>query len=456
VAHAVGVRVPPFAFFLILRPEHKKMKSELSDISTCKKILDIEVPQEIVDSEITEIAKTYARKARVPGFRPGKAPLPVVKSRFREEIASEMLKHLLPKYFSEAAAERKLDLVDTPNFDSVDYASGQPLKFKAVFEVYPQLNISNYTGIPAKTAATAVDDLEVDATLAKLQQDNAELVPVEEDRAIQEGDFVEINFTGIVQGEGAPENVEALSAEKAVVEVGGPKTLKEFTENLLGAKVNEEKTFTITFLPDYAVKHLAGKTVEYKATPENIKEKRVPELNDEFAQGLGQFATLEELRSKIREDMEKHKRDHANEQLRDKLLEWLEANNEFEVPESLVERQIQVRTQRLFRDLERQGVNPQHLDVDWAKIRDDQQNQSIRDVKGLLILEYIADTENIQVTDEEVEQETERIALETKRPKEKVKELLSSRLNSQLRNKKTLDFLQEKAQIQPAAEPAQS
>ena len=434
------------------------MKAELNDISVCKKALDIEIPQDIVDNEITGIAKEYARKARVPGFRPGKAPVPVVKTRYKDEIASEMMQHLLPKFFSEAAGERKLDIVDSPNFESVDYAIGKPLKFRAVFEVYPQLNISNYTGIPAEGAPAVVEDSEIEATLEKLLQDNAELVPVEEDRAIKEGDFVEISFQGTIR-EG--DEAQPMDPDKAVVEVGSPSTLKEFNENLLDARVSEEKTFTITYLPEYPVKHLAGKTVDYTVKPENIKEKKIPELNDEFAQGLGQFKTLDELRSQIRRDMEKHKQEHASEQVRDKLLEWLENNNEFEVPETLVERQIQVRMQRLVRDLARQGINPQRLEVDWAKIRDDQQRQSVRDVKGSLILEYIADTEKLTVSDEEVEQEVEKIANETNRPKEKVREVLSrdsglNRLRNQIRNKKTLDFLQARAQIQPATAPAES
>jgi trigger factor len=434
------------------------MKAELNDISVCKKALDIEIPQEVVDTEITGIAKEFARRARVPGFRPGKAPLTVVKSRYKDEITSEMVQHLLPRYFSEVAGERKLDLVDSPNFENVDYSSGNALKFRAVFEVYPQLKIENYSGIPAETVDAKVEDSEVDATLARLQQDNAQLAPVEEDRPIREGDFVEISFQGKIQ-EG--EESQPMEPDKAVVEVGSESTLKEFNEALIGASLNEEKTFSITYLPEYPVKHLAGKAVEYRIHPESIKEKKQPELNDEFAQGLGEFKTLDDLRTQIRKDMEKHKQEHANEQMRDKLLEWLENNNEFEVPESLVERQIQVRMQRLVRDLSRQGINPQRLDVDWTKIRDDQHRQAVRDVKGSLILEYIADAEKVQVGDDEIEEELDKIAAETNKPKEKVREVLSrdsglSRLGSQIRNKKTLDFLQAHAQFQPPQDSTQS
>jgi trigger factor len=426
------------------------MKAELIDVSECKKNLDIEIPQEVVDAEIAHIAQDFAKKARVPGFRPGKAPVGVVKTRFRDEIVTEMMHHLLPKYFGDAVEERKLEIVRAPHFESVDYASGKPLRFKAVFEVYPNLNISNYTEVPLEQVSTAVEESEIDESMKRLQEDMAELAPVIEDRPVQQGDFAEISFTGMVQGEDQP-----ITAEKAVAEVGGKTTLKEFTDNLLGMKVGDERTFSVSYRPDYPEKRLAGKTAEYKVNVENVKRKEVPEVNDEFAQRFGDYKVVGDLRKKIREDIEKHKSEGAQEQMREKLLEWLEDNNDFEIPESLVERQLQVRVQRLMRDLARQGVNPQRLDVDWGKIREDQQKQAIRDVKGSLILDYISNKENIRVTDEEIEAEIAKIAAETQRPKEKVREVLEKdsgldRLGEQVRNKKTLDFLQERARIQPA------
>ena len=425
------------------------MKAELIDVSECKKNLDIEIPQEIVDAEIAHIAQDFAKKARVPGFRPGKAPVGVVKTRFRDEIVSEMMHHLLPKYFGEAVDERKLEIVRAPHFESVDYGSGKPLRFKAVFEVYPSLNISNYTGIPVEQASTSVEDSEIEESLKRLQEDMAELAPVLEDRPIQEGDFAEISFTGTIEGDEQP-----ITAEKAVAEVGGKTTLKEFTDNLLGMKVNDEKSFPVSYRPDYPEKRLAGKTAQYKVKVETIKRKDIPEINDEFAQRFGDYKTIDDLQKKIRGDIEKHKTDNAQEQMREKLLEWLEDNNEFEIPESLVERQLQIRVQRLMRDLGRQGINPQRLDVDWGKIREEQQRQASRDVKGSLILDYISGKEGITVTDEDVESEIEKIAAETQRPKEKVREVLGrdsglDRLGEQIRNKKTLDFLQERARTQP-------
>ena len=428
------------------------MKAELIDVSECKKNLDIEIPQEVVDQEIAHIAQEFARRARVPGFRPGKAPVGVVKTRFRDEILSEMMQHLMPKYVGDAIEERKLEIVQAPRFESVDYSPGKPLRFKAVFEVYPNLNIENYVGIPVEQVSSKVENSEVDASLKKLQEEMAELVPVDEqDRTVKEGDFAEISFNGTIEGSEEP----PVIGQKAVAEIGGRTTLKEFSENLLGAKAGEEKTFTVQYRPDYPEQRLAGRTVEYKVTIDTIKQKEIPEINDEFAQRLGDYKTLDELKAKVRQDLERHKNENAQEQMREKLLEWLEDNNQFELPETLVEKQLQIRVQRLLRDLARQGINPQRLDVDWAKIREDQLQQAVRDVKGSLILEYISDKENIGVSDEEVEAEIDKIAAETNRAREKVREVLSrdsglDRLRGQIRNKKTLDLLQEKASVEPA------
>lgn len=426
------------------------MKAELTDISACRKSFDIEIPPDVVDQEISHISRNLVHKAKVPGFRPGKAPVSVIKTRYRDEIISEMLQHLLPRYFLEAVKEKDLDIVDEPQYESVDYDSGKPVRFKALFEVYPPLNITNYTGIPAEAVSDDVEESDVDATLKKLQDDMSELSPLESERPVQAGDYVEISFTGTVTGEAEP-----LFQEKATVEVGGPSTLKEFTDNLTGMAVNEEKSFSVSYRDDYPEKRLAGKTLDYVVKVEAIKEKKTPELNDEFAKSMGPYSTFDELRSKVREDLQKHRREHANEELGENLLKWLETNNDFEVPESLVERQIQIRLQRLFRDLSRQGVNPQRLDVDWEKIAADQREQATRDVKGSLILSYIANKEKIDVTDDDVEAEIDRISAEMNNPRQRVKEVLTkdsgmARLRSQIQNKKTLDFLRQHAVIQPA------
>jgi trigger factor len=426
------------------------MKAELTDISACRKTLDIEIPQEIVDHEISHISRNLAKRARVPGFRPGKAPVSVVQTRYRDEIVSEMLQHLLPRYFSEAVKSKDLDIVDNPQFESVDYNRGQPVKFKAVFEVYPELDVTNYKGIPAEAVSYEVPESEVDNTLKKLQEDMSQLEPLPEERPALQGDFVEISFTGTVTGADEP-----LFSDKATVEVGGESTLREFTENLTGASVNEDRNFSVSYPDNYPEKRFSGKTVDYQVKVEAIKEKHVPELNDEFAQGLGKYSTLEELRSKVHDDLEKHRREHVDDEMHEKLLQWLEEHNEFEVPNTLVDRQIQIRMQRLLRDLSRQGVNPQRLDVDWSKIYENQREQAVRDVKGSLILNHVSEKEKIDVSSDEVDAEIDRIAAQMEGPRHRVQEALEkesgmARLRNQILNKKTLDFLRQHAVIQPA------
>src|ERR1051326_2210205 len=326
------------------------MKAELIDVSETRKNLDIEIPQEVVNDEIQHIAQELAKHARVPGFRPGKAPISVVKTRYRDEIVSEMMQHLLPRYFGNAVEERKLDVVGhTSSFENVDYNSGQPLRFKAVFEVYPNLNINNYFGVPVEEASVQVDDSEIEDALKQLQEENAEMVPVEEERLVRAGDFADISFQGVIRESEEP----PVKGEKVVCEVGARTTLKEFSENLTGMRAGEQKSFSVVYRDNYPEKKLAGKTVDYTVTVEGVKEKKLPEINDDLAQGYGDYKTLDDLKAKIGSDIETHKKNNALEQMREKILEWLVDNNSFEVPHTLVERQLETRLQRLLRDLSR-------------------------------------------------------------------------------------------------------
>ena len=430
------------------------MKAELTDISTVKKSFQIEIPEDVVSGEITTIARKFRRRAQVPGFRPGKAPLGVVKTRYREDILSEMYQHLLPRYFSDAVRDQELNVVESPSFEGIDYSNGTPLRFKAVFEVYPPLDITNHTNIPVEEISTELSEEEVDNTLEQMAEERAEMTPVKEDRDVQEGDFVEISFTGSLDGE----EEEKLSSEKALCEIGGRTTVKEFTEYLTGTRPGEDRTFQVQYSAKHPDTKLAGKTAEYTVHVESIKLKKRPALDDEFAESLGEYKTLDDLRKEVRKEMEEHKSQHVTEQTRDFLLQWLEDNNEFEVPESLVEHQLQVRLQRLMRDLSQQGVNPQRLDLDWAKIRSQQYDQAVRDVRGSLILAHLADRESIEVSDEDINEEIETMAAQMQRPAASVREALNrnegtDQMKGQIRNEKVLKMLQERAKIIPAASP---
>ena len=262
---------------------------------------------------------------------------------------------------------------------------------------------------------------------------------------------MEISFNGDVEGDEEAD----LSADKVLCEIGGATTLKDFTDNLTGTRAGEEKTFPITYKDDHPDQKLAGKHVVYTVQVESIKEKVSPKLDDEFAQSLGDFETLDGFKKSIRENLEAHKRQNATEETHNALLGWLQDNNEFEVPDSLIEHQVQIRLQRLMKNLTDQGVNPQRLDVDWGKIRADQHAEAVRDVRGSLILEHLAKAEDIRVEDEEVEKEIDTIAAEMNRPKENVREVLGrndglERIKGQIQNKKVLMMLEERAKVVPA------
>jgi len=428
------------------------MTHQLTDISTVRKRLEIEIPQEVVDEEITRIARELGRRAKVPGFRPGRAPLGVVKNRYRDDILTETCQHLLPKYFGEAVEAESLDIVDQPVYDDIDHGRDKPLRFSATFEVFPALEITNDSGIPIEEVPTEVTEDEVDQAVERLVEEHSDMRPVEEERPVAEGDFAEITFSGSLTGDDGGETDSFVSGEKALCEIGGKTTVQEFTDNLTGATPGEDRTFEVHYREDHPDKRLAGNTARYTVHVEGIKQKHRPEPDDEFAKTLGDYETVADLRRAIRKDLEEHKQEHGRQQTRDALLRWLEAHNEFEVPETLIEGQLQSRLTRLMQDLYRQGVNPRGLDVDWGKIRQDQYDNAMRDVRGSLILRHLAEREKVEVSEDEIEEKIADMAAKSNQPEARVREILSQdggidRLRGQLRNDKVFMMLEEKARI---------
>jgi trigger factor len=428
------------------------MTHQLTDISTVRKRLEIEIPQEVVDEEITRIAREFGRRARVPGFRPGRAPLGVVKNRYRDDILSETCQHLLPKYFDQAAKEEGFQVVDQPSYDDLDHGRDKPLRFSATFEVYPVLDITNHSGIPVEEMPTEVTDAEVDQALGRLLEEHSEMRPVEEDRPVEPGDFVEIVFSGylVEAGENAAEGDPIVADERALCEIGGETTVEEFTHNLTGARAGEDRSFEVRYKEDHPDRRLAAKTARYSVHVGGLKKKHRPEPDDEFAKSLGEYATAGDLRDAIRRDLESHKKEHALEQTRDALLRWLGEHNDFEVPEALIEHQVQVRLERLMQDLYRRGINPRALDVDWSKIRHDQYENATRDVRSSLILQHLAERQGIEASDDEVNEKISRMAVDTRQPEARVREILGKdggfeRIRGQIRNDKVFRMLEEQA-----------
>ena len=317
--------------------------------ATCKRELELEIPAENVTKATEKVARDLARVARVPGFRPGKAPVTLIRRRFAEDIQGEVLQSLVPEYIEKALEEKKLIPITRPSVDKVDFKEGEPLRFRAVFEVLPEFELGDYKNLAIHVDAIETGDAQVDKTIEDIRERAATFVPVE-GRAAKDGDYVLIKLSGIPVGGGEP-----VQADNILCHIGAEETLESFTENLRGASSGETKQFRSQYPDDYPDQKLAGKAYDYTVEVQGIKEKKLPELNDEFAKDAagekGGFSTLEEMRKLISKDLEAAKEDQQKTQAREKLLEALVKQHDFPVPEALVEHQMNVRLERSVRAL---------------------------------------------------------------------------------------------------------
>ncbi len=423
--------------------------------ASCRRELDLEIPAEEVTKATERVAKELARVARVPGFRPGKAPISLIKRRFADDIKGEVLQSLVPERVEKAVVEQKLSPVSQPQVDKLDFNEGQPLKFRAVFEVLPEFGLGTYKGLEIEMPPMDVTDEDVNKALEETRERAAAFAPVE-GRAVENGDFAQLKLVGTPADGGEP-----INADSVLCHVGAEETMEPFNTSLRGANIGDHKEFDVEYPTDYPDEKLAGKKFHYAADVTGIKTKKLPELNDEFAKDVSDAATLEELKTKIRESLV-HQRDHRQKDLqRERVIAELVKLHDFPVPESLVESQMDVRLERMVRSLAQQGVDPRAVNLDWSALRGRQQDRAKDDVKAELIIDRIASTEKIDVTDEEVEHELEHVASHSGESVEAIRARLTKqgaldRMKAKLRSDKTLDWLAQNANIRTASAAASS
>ena len=408
--------------------------------ATCRRELDLEIPAETVQKAVARVAKEFARVARVPGFRPGKAPITLIRRRFADDIKSEVLQSLVPEQIERAVTESKLVPVTQPQVDKVDFTETGPVKFRATFEVLPEFELGQYKDLEVEVEDSKIEDSDVDKGLEELRDRAATFVPVE-GRAIADGDYAQLKLKGIPAGGGDP-----LEADSVLCHVGGEETMEPFNQNLRGANIGDHKNFDVTYPSDYPDAKLQGKTYTYAVEVLGIKEKKRPELTDEFAKDVSEAQTLEELRKKMRDNLEAARTHRQSEQTREKLLAQIVKSHEFPVPEALVEHQMDSRLERTVRSLASQGVDPRAVNVDWVALRSRQKDRSIEDVKAELLLDRIASAEHIEVSEEEVEKDIAAIAQRSGESATAVRANLTrqgalDRMKSRIRSEKTLDWL---------------
>ena len=434
----------------------------------CTRELVIDVPADEVAKTWRNVAGKYRKYAKIPGFRPGKVPENIIRRRFAADIRKEVIDSLLPERFNKAINELSLRPVGQPQVLELTVDEGSPLHVKAVFEYLPAFSIEGYKDVTVPKPSVEITEEEFQSELEQLRESRAVMEPVEEDRALADGDWAEISYKGEIQNQPAqpaaegdaaaeaqpaetqPGEAQPISGENTLVEIGGKDTVEAFTNSLRGTKPGQELKVEVIYPADYSQASLAGKTVAYDVQVKSIKKRNLPELNDEFAKEIGHYESYAELEKSVREYLESRKRRNVEAETKDKLFAALAERFTFPVPESLVQDQVDTRLERGLRALAAQGMQPDQMrKLDFGRLRVAQRDSAIAEVKTNILLERIAGEENITVSDEEMDRELQIAAIQSREPLDALKVRLTkdgglARIRQQLRRDKTASALYER------------
>jgi trigger factor len=406
----------------------------------CTREIEVEVPADEVSKAFKTIAKRYQKQARIPGFRAGKVPESLIRKRFAESIRQEVVEAVVPGHFRAAIEKQNVAPVSQPQVTDLHLEEGEPLKFKAAFEIQPEFSIDGYQDVTVEKPSSELTDAEFETELERIRDSRSTMEPVTEDR-----DFAQITFKGEVKSDDA--EAKPIEGEDTLVEVGGKNTVPAFNDALRGAKPGQELKFEVGYPEDFGEKRLAGQTVAYDVEVKGIKKKVAPELNDEFAKELGEYESLEDFKQQFREHLANDKKRKVEVETRERLLDALVAKFEFPVPESMVQNQIDARLDRGLRALAAQGMKTEDMrKLDFERLREAQRPSALSEVKGSVLLDRISDAEKVEVSDEEVERELQVISLQTREPLETLRERLTgegnlARIRAQIRREKTGNLL---------------
>lgn len=420
----------------------------------CKRTVEVEIPAGEVDREYGRIARDFQKQARIPGFRPGRAPLSLVRKRFDDKIREEVLSALLPAHLRSTFEKESLEPVSRPTVEDLHFEVGEPIRFKATFEVLPSIELGDYKSIKVEPAEVTVTDEDVEKSLEQIRDQRAttDEITAEEGQpapVAEDGMIAVASSERLMDGDQEPARTDSIE-----VEVGNAETLPEFTAALRGAAVGDERDLDVTYPADFPSEFFAGKTAHYKLKVTGLKRRILPELNDEFAREVGggdaPVETLDALRQRLRENIEAERRHQAQHETEEKLLDQLLALHTFPVPNALVDQQIDSRLERSLRSLAMQGIDPRKLNLDWSGLRERQRESATRDVRLHLLISRIAEAEGVQAPEEEVDAEIHRIANQMHQTPEVVRQRLTEdgvldSIKSRIRSQKVMDLLFESA-----------
>ena len=374
----------------------------MSTATDCKRSVEIEISLEEVEQVRQKVTNSLKQRVRLPGFRPGKAPVNLIQSRFEGEIRNEVIEVLVPQAFRDRVKNDNLQVVGTPDISDLQFETGQPVRFKADFEVAPEVELGEYRGLPVKYEEPSVTDEEVDKRVQVMREGKAEY-PNVDPRPIEDKDYVLVHLKSLA---GLAEPIE----QDVQIQVGGEETLPAFNEALIGASPEAVIEVDIAYPEDYGQESLAGKTVKFELTPKFIRKQEIPALDDEFARDLGDYQNLDELKEAIRKSIFHEKQYAAQQTAKEALIDKLVETHDFPIPEAYIDRQIESQVRSQLRQIAGQGIDPSSIQLDWAKIKESQRDPSTRNVRASLLLEKIAETESIHANREEVDSEVQRLA----------------------------------------------
>jgi trigger factor len=416
----------------------------LALVEGCRHSLEISVPADEVETETNRVMADVQKRAKLPGFRPGKAPASLIRKQFAGDIRHRVLESLIPKHLQKQFEAENLSVVGTPDISEVHFHEGEPLRFKAEFEVVPQIELKDYKDIEVPYHDPEVTDEDIAKRIDEIREQKAQYVNIDP-RPIEEGDHAVVALESTAGVEGPP-----VKQDEMVLEMGGADTFEAFTENLRGLSPGDEKDFEVTYPEAYGAERLAGKTVRFHATVKGIRRKELPELNDEFAQDLGDYRNLEELREAVRKAIFAQRQNDAQQEAKNRIIDKLVDEHEFPVPEVYIERQIRNRVEQSLRAMAADGVDPRSMKLDWDKVKETQREKAVREVKASLLLSRIAEREAIGAKRDEVDREVEKIARQQREPVAALqmkfeKDGTLGRIASHIQTEKTLNFLFEHA-----------
>jgi len=412
-------------------------------VEGCKHELEITVPVEDIQRETERVIADLQKKVRLPGFRPGKAPANIIRTRFAGQVRQDVIDNLVPKALTKKFEEDHLNVVSRPSITDLQFNQGEPLKFKAEFEVAPEIELGEYRGIAVTYSEPQVSDEDTAKRVEDIRESRAEYVNIDP-RPVEDGDYAVVSLESISG------LAEPVRQDEMTIHVGDADTMPAFNEALAGMNPGEEKEVEITYPEDYGQRKLAGKTVRFRMALKVLRRKELPELNDEFARDVGDYQSLEELKEAARKGLLREREQAAQNAAKEQIIDKLVEAHQFAVPTAYVDQQIDAQLDQQARRLAGAGVDPRKLNIDWDKLRDSQKTRAEHDVRATLLLDRVGEREAIHASQEEVDREVQRIARQEREPVAAVRKRLQengtlNRIASGIRTEKTLNFLFEHA-----------